>query len=519
MWRFRDLPIRQKLTLLLGGIVSVVLFLSAVPIMVANVHFARKMLARKYSTLANVVAAQSAVAVSIADIDATGAQNVLDELEVESSVVFAALYNIDGVQIARHAAPEFRQFTPSSAAFGTSFSDDGYLDVTQEVKLSDGTVVGKLYLRATAQELNNVLMQGIAIGAAVFVLGISVAVVLAFFLQRIISAPILTMAKMAENVSTEHDYSIRVEKHGDDELGTLCDGFNSMLAEIQARDAELAKHRAGLEELVHERTAELQRRSQELERAQSVTLRIMKDIEDARRNVTQRARELERSNKALDEFAYVASHDLRSPLRGIDNLARWIAKKDGDNLSEQSRKDLDTLRERVARMNGLLEGLLQYSRIGRKQYEVEEINTAEMVRKIADLLHRPEQFKIEIAEEMPILKTQRVPLEQVLRNLIDNAIKHHNRANGRVTVSARDDGSLVEFAICDDGPGIPEDFHDRIFRIFETLKARDEVEGSGMGLALVKKTVETHGGTITLDSAVGKGATLRFTWRKESGIE
>jgi signal transduction histidine kinase len=118
---------------------------------------------------------------------------------------------------------------------------------------------------------------------------------------------------------------------------------------------------------------------------------------------------------------------------------------------------------------------------------------------------------------MPTFQTPRVPLEQVIRNLVSNAIKHHDRDDGAIEVFSRESGNFYEFAVSDDGPGIPPEFHDRVFQIFQTLKSRDEVEGSGMGLALVKKTVEAHGGNVTLESSGGRGTTFRFTWPKAYG--
>jgi signal transduction histidine kinase len=491
MWRYRNLPIRNKLTLLLAVIASFVLLLSSIALMVNDVRIARSMLIGEYTTLANVIAAQSAGAVSIAEFDPNAAQDVLADLEAEPTVVFGALYDSAGKELARHTAPRFAEFVrPESVELGYSFTRDGYLDVMQEVKL-DGNVIGQIYLRATTDELSEVVTRGAAIAGAVFVVAVGIAVGLAYRLQHIISTPILKMANMAAKVSAEHDYSIRVEKHGNDELGTLCDGFNTMLAEIQTRDAELAEHRAGLEKLVQQRTRDLEARRADLTRANA---------------------ELLRRNKELDDFAYVASHDLRSPLRAIDNLARWIGEDQETVFSETARKDLEELRTRVQLMNSLLEGLLAYSRIGRKDYAVEQIDTGALVQKISRVLDRPKTFSIQIVDKMPTIRAPRVPLELVFRNLLDNAIKHHDRADGQITVEAQDHGDVVEFCVRDDGPGIPQQHLDRIFGIFETLRQRGQKSGSGMGLALVKKTVESLGGRISVESEEGKGTTFRCTW-------
>ena len=221
--------------------------------------------------------------------------------------------------------------------------------------------------------------------------------------------------------------------------------------------------------------------------------------------------ELERSNRDLDQFAYSASHDLKAPLRAADQLAQWVMEDSGPSLSEESRRDLELMRKRLARMQHLLDDLLAYSRVGRTQQHPEVVDTAALVHEVVDLLALPAGFQVTVAP-MPILTTSRAPLAQVFRNLLGNAVKHHHRENGIVSVSAADQGNLVEFVVQDDGPGIAPEFHHQVFQMFQTLKPRDQVEGSGMGLALVKKIVENQGGRITLESAPGKGAAFRFTW-------
>lgn len=226
----------------------------------------------------------------------------------------------------------------------------------------------------------------------------------------------------------------------------------------------------------------------------------------------QYAADLQQTNKELDDFAYVASHDLKSPLRNLDNLAQWIAEDVGDDLPEASKRHLELMQNRVQRMEHLLDDLLAYSRAGRKEYPVEAIDAGELIREVVELLAPPKSFSVETMGEMPVLHTTRPPLQQVFMNLIGNAIKHHDRTDGRVTIFAEPESDPVLFTVADDGPGIAPEYHQRIFGMFQTLRPRDEVEGSGMGLALVKKLVEHAGGTIALDSEKGRGVTFYFTW-------
>ncbi|MGB3294656.1 MAG: ATP-binding protein, partial [Phormidesmis sp.] len=223
---------------------------------------------------------------------------------------------------------------------------------------------------------------------------------------------------------------------------------------------------------------------------------------------------LEQRNQELDQFAYVTSHDLKAPLRAIANLATWIEEDLGNSLPDENREQFELLKSRVHRMEGLINGLLEYSRIGRTRQVTEAVDVGALIEEIADSLSPLGAFTVETTSAMPILSAKRVLLSQVLSNLITNAIKHHHRSDGRVQVSARDLGSFYEFSVADDGPGIDPAYHRKIFTIFQTLQPRDDLESTGIGLSLVKKTVTAEGGNITLESAVGKGAIFRFTWPK-----
>ncbi len=224
--------------------------------------------------------------------------------------------------------------------------------------------------------------------------------------------------------------------------------------------------------------------------------------------------QLEQRNQELDQFAYVTSHDLKAPLRAIANLATWIEEDIGNDLPAENAEQFELLKNRVHRMEGLINGLLEYSRVGRKKQSCERIDVSELISEIIDSLSPSDAFSIEVAPDMPIINTRKVALQQVFSNLISNAIKHHDREDGTVKIAVNDQARAYEFVVSDDGPGIDEAYHHKIFTIFQTLRARDDLESTGIGLSIVKKTVEAEGGKISLASSPGKGATFRFTWPK-----
>jgi PAS domain S-box-containing protein len=229
-----------------------------------------------------------------------------------------------------------------------------------------------------------------------------------------------------------------------------------------------------------------------------------------------KSEELQRSNKDLEQFAYVASHDLKAPLRAIEVIIEWLREDLEDYEGGDVQENINLLSQRTLRLARLLDDLLAYSRAGRKVGDVRTFEMREFVQDIAALLAPPDGFKIIADESLPTLTAHHAPLETVLRNLISNAIKHHpNPQEGLVRVYAQDQGDSVMFSVEDNGVGIPEQYAERVFQMFQTLKPRDDTEGSGMGLAIVQRIVNWQLGKVWFTSGSdGKGTTFKFTWNK-----
>ena len=228
---------------------------------------------------------------------------------------------------------------------------------------------------------------------------------------------------------------------------------------------------------------------------------------------------LEASNAELEKFAYVTSHDLKTPLRGISDLTEYL-KEDlepyltGSEVNPDIPKNLKRLRQQTRRMDGLIRGILDYSSVGTEPPKLGHVDSSAVVSALqADLGLSDDQIKLE--GSFPAVTIDVVRFEQVMANLISNAIKYHDDPErALVTVSAKETDKFYVFSIADNGPGIDPKFHQRIFDVFQTLQTRDDLESTGIGLSIVKKAIETHGGQISVASDVGKGATFTFEWPK-----
>ncbi len=278
-------------------------------------------------------------------------------------------------------------------------------------------------------------------------------------------------------------------------------------------DGRASRVRGTAQDITEQRDAE--NRALALYREQYERERAEREREELRRRAEELAvlaAALERTNHELDAFAYAASHDLRAPLRGIANLSQWIEEDLKDSLSDDTREMLALMRSRMHRMESLIDGILQYSRAGRAHEQPVSVDVGRLVRETIDLL-APESAVISVQVDMPVILAEVTPLQQVFQNLIGNAIKHGGDGV-QIDIEARDAGAFWEFSVTDDGPGVPREYHERIWGIFQTLEPRDRVEGTGIGLSLVKKLVEAQGGEVGITSSAGAGARFWFTWRK-----
>ena len=222
------------------------------------------------------------------------------------------------------------------------------------------------------------------------------------------------------------------------------------------------------------------------------------------------------ANRELKDFAYVVSHDLKAPLRGIVSIADWLQKDFGDSLADEGQEMLQLLDSRVRRMDSMIDGILQYSRVGRLREQTQAVDLNQVVAGVIEAIAPPAGIQIAVETALPTLQLEQNRIYQVFQNLISNAVKYMGKPEGRIGIGHSSTGNHWQFYVKDTGIGINERHFEQIFQIFKTLKPRDQVESSGVGLAIVKKIVELYGGQIQVSSTVGQGSTFSFTLPKVS---
>ena len=283
---------------------------------------------------------------------------------------------------------------------------------------------------------------------------------ISLFLAYRISTRIMAMVKMANTIAAGN-YEVQTADRGKDELSQLSNSLNHM-AEVLSENIRL----------------------------------------------------LQRKNEELDQFAHIVSHDLKAPLRGIDNVITWIEEDHSTELPPKISEYIQLIKGRLLRAENMIRGILMYARVGKQNPEREYINLNLLLQDtIENLVVRP-GLRIEVEDDLPEIYTERIPLQQVLSNLISNAIKYHDKKEGYIKVYVKNERDHCEFFVEDNGPGISKTYHEKIFAIFQTLQERDSFESTGVGLAIVKKILDDRKQRITLNSEPGKGTIFSFTWPK-----
>ncbi|HXI65336.1 MAG TPA: ATP-binding protein [Gemmatimonadales bacterium] len=487
----RDWPIKKKLTAILLLVSSLVLLLTSAAFVTYELLAIRRTTLKNLSTLGRVIASNSTA--SLAFANEADAREILSALKAEPHVVAAGLYDKNARLFSRYPAGlPLDALPPAPERDGYRF-EEGYVIGLEPVAEVGSPRLGTLYLKSDMQAVSRTLRLSAAIGAGVMAISLLTAYLLAALLQGRISQPILALAEAAAAVSTRQDYSVRAPKLGEDELGTLTDAFNQMLGRIEDQNRELRRYATELEQRVTDRTHELEERNEAL-----------------RRN----AAELVAANTELDAFAYSVSHDLRAPLRSIDGFSQVLLEDYSAQLDEAGRDSLQRVRAASQRMATLIDDLLKLARFTRSEMRTEAVDLTKIAQDIAADLQRstPErQVEFAIAPGLEARGDVRL-LRVALENLLRNSWKYTARQpRPRIEFgSVQENGERV-FRVRDNGAGFDMQYADKLFGVFQRLHSPADFEGTGVGLATVRRIITRHGGRIWAEGVVDQGATFYFT--------
>jgi signal transduction histidine kinase len=494
---FGDLSIRGKLLWIIMLASSVALVVAGCALVVYDsIAFRQQRLADLF-TQAQILGAISSAALVFND--AKAAQEYLSAaVEARREVVSAIIYDGDGKVFAKYLRSGNTGLEPPRAeADGHRIEGDDLL-LFWRINHSNETI-GTVHLRAGLEQRARLLRYA-GIVLIMLIGSLLVALLLSGKLQALVSEPLLEVTQVARGVIDHQDYSRRVIKRSEDEVGVLVDAFNQMLNQIQQRDAALqATNQALQAEIAEHKSArdEIAALNQNLEK-----------------RVAERTAELEAANKELESFAYSVSHDLRAPLRSIDGFTAIVSESYAGKLDAQGQSYLKRVRSASQRMGRLIDDLLKLSRTVRSEMNRTRVNLSDLARTIANELQEaaPERKALfTIAPDLEVHADTNL-IRTVLENLLGNAWKFaKKRTEARIEVGSTTRDNQTVYFVRDNGTGFDMKYADKLFGAFQRLHSITEFEGTGVGLANVQRIIRRHGGQVWAEAAEDRGATFYFT--------
>lgn len=433
--------------------------------------------ADQLSTISKMIAANSTAALAFRN--AADAEEILSSLRVEPHVLQGILFDDKGEILARYSANDSLSRAPESLPewMGTRFTDGRAAHI--EPVVLDNRPLGMLYLQLDMSVIYERFILYLGIAGCILAVSFILAFLFSTRMQKNLTTPILDLAGTARIISEQRNFSLRAKKYYEDEIGVLTEAFNKMLVRIEHQNQEIVSFNQDLEKKVAARTKELEMAYQEME-----------------------------------AFSYMVSHDLNAPLRHIDNYVSLYLERQDGKLDEAGKKTLDAISRNARKMRQLIEDLLTFSQLGRKEMTRSKVSMMAMVKEIIAehekiASQRSINFKV---HKLPIAYADSVTIRQVWDNLISNAIKYSGRTtNSQIEIKSWEKPHEIIYCVADNGVGFDMKDYDKLFNPFQRLHNQSQFEGTGVGLAIVDRIISKHGGKVWAESKHNEGARFYFS--------
>lgn len=468
MISINNISIKYKLILMQVFTAAILLGLCIAVFVITDIQSFKERKVEEMNAIAQVVSLNSLSAIKFLDNET--ANRILSDLNVKPDIVNAAIFDSEGNVFARYTK---RGNTPNSfpakilleEKYEFAGNDLFIYNTIEQGK----DILGVVFLQAELSQLQEVRNQKFKTGLLVFVFGLMLAFLMVFFVQRTISRPIINLAGLMQNVKDTGDYKSRSPVKGKDEINRLSLMFNDMLGQIERREIG-----------IKERTAEL-----------------------------------ETVNKELESFSYTVSHDLRAPVRAINGFIKVVEQKYKDQLGEEGKGLLKIVSDEAIRMGQLIDDLLAFSRMRRKEIEKSNVDMTVLAKEAVNesLKLNEEKYKAKIIlNDLPPARCDGALIRQVWVNLVSNALKFSSKnPEPKVEIGSYPKDGFNVYYVKDNGVGFDMKYYDKLFGVFQRLHSSQEFEGTGIGLAIVKRTVSRHGGEVWAEAKVNDGAKFYFS--------
>jgi len=478
---FKDLPIQKKLLRGIILICAMVLVVVCTTFLTYEFIKFKQATAEKVSTIGKIISVNSTA--SLAFDNVKDAREVLASLKAEPHILAAALYNKDGSLFAYYPDTlDAKAFPLKPGTAGYTYAAmylEGIHPVVQAEK-----PLGVLYIKSDLKDMYDRFMVYGIITILVVAASFFLSYLLSTILQKNITTPVLTLAETAKTVSVQKDYSVRAVKAGGDEIGLLTDAFNQMLSQIEEQNEALQEFNLNLEQKVNERTLEL-----------------------------------EAANKEMEAFSYSVSHDMRAPVRAINGFANLL-NKTSDKLDAEGKELLDTIINEAQRMGQLIDDLLGFSRLGKKDIQKTRTDMTALAKEVVQetvKLDEANKKAAIVVKDLPFVNCDPALVRQVFINLVSNAIKFSSiKEKPEIEIGFREGEGETIYYVKDNGAGFDMKYYDKLFGIFQRLHSSEEFGGTGIGLAIVKRIIVKHGGKVWAEGKVNEGATFYFSLPSEN---